>query len=29
VRTIAVALSKEKEQIAKHLSYLGKVEKTK
>ena len=29
VRTIAVALSKEKEQIAKHLTYVGKVEKNK
>lgn len=29
VRTIAVALSKEKDQIAKHLTYLGKVEKNK
>lgn len=28
-RTIAVALSKEKEQIAKHLTYVGKVEKNK
>ncbi|MDF2447570.1 MAG: hypothetical protein K0R26_74 [Bacteroidota bacterium] len=28
-RTIAVALSKEKEQIAKHLTYAGKVEKNK
>ncbi len=29
VRTIAVALSKEKEQIGKHLTNLGKVEKNK
>lgn len=29
VRTIAVALSKERENISKHLSYLGKVEKNK
>jgi hypothetical protein len=29
VRTIAIALSKEKDQIAKHLSYIGKVEKNK
>lgn len=29
VRTIAVALSKEKDQIAKHLTYVGKVEKNK
>lgn len=29
VRTIAIALSKEKENISKHLSYLGKVEKNK
>lgn len=28
-RTIAVALSKEKDQIAKHLTYVGKVEKNK
>ena len=28
-RTIAVALSKEKDQIAKHLTYAGKVEKNK
>lgn len=28
-RTIAVALSKEKEQIGKHLTYVGKVEKNK
>lgn len=28
-RTIAVALSKEKEQVAKHLTYVGKVEKNK
>lgn len=28
-KTIAIALSKEKEQIAKHLAYLGKVEKNK
>ncbi|MES2567324.1 MAG: DUF1571 domain-containing protein [Bacteroidota bacterium] len=28
-RTIAIALSKEKEQIAKHLNYVGKVEKNK
>lgn len=28
-RTIAIALSKEKEQIAKHLTYVGKVEKNK
>ncbi|MBC7694801.1 MAG: DUF1571 domain-containing protein [Burkholderiales bacterium] len=28
-RTIAVALSKEKEHIAKHLTYVGKVEKNK
>lgn len=28
-RTIAMALSKEKEQIAKHLTYAGKVEKNK
>ena len=29
VRTIAVALSKEKEQIAQHLNYIGRVEKNK
>ena len=29
VQTIAVALSKEKDQIAKHLNLLGKVEKNK
>ena len=28
-RTIAVALSKEKEQIGQHLNYIGKVEKNK
>lgn len=28
-RTIAIALSKEKEQISKHLTYVGKVEKNK
>ena len=28
-RTIAVALSKEKEQIGQHLNYVGKVEKNK
>ena len=28
-RTIAIALSKEKDQIAKHLTYVGKVEKNK
>jgi hypothetical protein len=28
-RTIAIALSKEKDQIAKHLTYAGKVEKNK
>jgi hypothetical protein len=28
-RTIAVALSKEKDQIGKHLTYVGKVEKNK
>ena len=28
-KTIAVALSKEKEQVGKHLSYVGKVEKNK
>lgn len=29
VKTIAIALSKEKDQIAKHLSLVGKVEKNK
>ncbi len=29
VQTIAIALSKEKDQIAKHLTYVGKVEKNK
>lgn len=29
VRTIAIALSKEKDQVAKHLTYVGKVEKNK
>lgn len=28
-RTIAIALSKEKDQIAKHLTYMGKIEKNK
>ncbi len=28
-RTIAIALSKEKDQIAKHLTYVGKAEKNK
>ena len=28
-KTIAIALSKEKDQIAKHLTYVGKVEKNK
>jgi hypothetical protein len=28
-KTIAIALSKEKDQIAKHLTYAGKVEKNK
>ncbi len=28
-RTIAIALNKEKEQIAKHLTYVGKAEKNK
>ncbi len=28
-RTIAVALSKEKEQISRHLTYVGRVEKNK
>lgn len=28
-RTIAIALSKEKDQIAKHLTHVGKVEKNK
>lgn len=28
-RTIAIALSKEKDQIAKHLNYMGKIEKNK
>jgi hypothetical protein len=28
-RTIAIALSKEKEEIAKHLTYVGKAEKNK
>jgi hypothetical protein len=28
-RTIAIALSKEKDQIAKHLTHAGKVEKNK
>ncbi len=28
-KTIAIALSKEKDQIAKHLTYLGKAEKNK